>query len=100
MEQIKCPNCGGYNTFSISGKSRAMIKGMILIIFGGFVAIFASKVFGVPLMLIGAVVIFLGITKKDTGRMFCNKCGFKFIDEKRAKNAEDGTDNFWKFILK
>ena len=81
-EQIKCPNCGGFKTITNSPKGLLLGIGTIFILVGMLLAFF---LIGIPLAIIGIVMVAIGYFLKETGQMKCKNCNFEFIRTSNIK---------------
>ena len=77
-EQIKCPSCGSYKTMPYSAKSVSKIGGIGGILIGFIMTMFFLWIIGIPMIVVGIIMLLSSFTVKETGAMKCNACGFEF----------------------
>lgn len=79
MTQTECPKCHSYKTTSASPRNAAINGGWSFIAMGGVLCFFViSMVIGIPLILLGAFMVLVGLTMPKTDEMKCANCSYSF----------------------
>lgn len=101
MEQIKCPNCGSFKTSPNSNRIKLAGAGGVLAFLGGILSLFFLWIVGIPMLLVGFLLIAVSSFMSDTGEMSCGNCNFRFKEETMVgKDFKQRFKDFLRFRIK
>ncbi|HVX90074.1 MAG TPA: hypothetical protein VHC20_00200 [Candidatus Paceibacterota bacterium] len=88
-KQIQCPNCKGFNTTSISPRAVARMISVGLIILGSVFSVFIiGLLIGIPMFLLGLVLLLVSFFLPENGRMRCRQCHFVFMANSQGEAGQ------------